>query len=126
MEETPNGRTGLASLLGHKGDLMLIHFRESFDALNEAELALAQLKLAPFLEPTTSYLSVVELGLYSASGQFYGSLDEKGIARARRSGRSRWRPIWPRPGRPCRAVPLGRADVLTLVSEATRILKALE
>ena len=68
------------SLLGHKGDLMLIHFRDSFDALNEAELALAQLKLAPFLEPTTSYLSVVELGLYSASGQLYRSLDEKGIA----------------------------------------------
>ena len=80
MEHTPNGRTGLASLLGHKGDLMLIHFRDSFDALNEAELALAQLQLAPFLEPTTSYLSVVELGLYSASGQLYGSLNEKGIA----------------------------------------------
>ena len=80
MEHTAGGRTALASLLGHKGDLMLIHFRDSFDALNEAELALAQLKLAPFLEQTTSYLSVVELGLYSASGQLYGSLNEKGIA----------------------------------------------
>ena len=79
MERTAGGRTGLTSLLGHKGDLMLIHFRDSFDALNEAELALAQLKLAPFLEPATSYLSVVELGLYSASGQLYGSLNEKGI-----------------------------------------------
>ena len=80
MEHTVAGRSGLMSLLGHKGDLMLIHFRDSFDALNEAELALAQLKLAPFLEPTTSYLSVVELGLYSASGQLYRSLQEKGIA----------------------------------------------
>jgi len=80
MEHTPDGRSGLASLLGHKGDLMLIHFRDSFDALNEAELALAQLKLAPFLEQTTSYLSVVELGLYSGSGQLYRSLQEKGIA----------------------------------------------
>ena len=79
MEHTPDGRSGLASLLGHKGDLMLIHLRESFDALNEAELALAQLKLAPFLEQTTSYLSVVELGLYSGSGQLYRSLQEKGI-----------------------------------------------
>ena len=79
MEHTANGRSGLASLLGHKGDLMLIHFRESFDALNEAELALAQLKLAPFLEQTTSYLSVVELGLYSGSGQLYRSLGEKGM-----------------------------------------------
>ncbi|MDE0027843.1 MAG: heme-dependent peroxidase [Deltaproteobacteria bacterium] len=80
MENTAGGRTGLTSLLGHKGDLMLIHFRDSMDALNEAELALAQLKLAPFLEPTTSYLSVVELGLYSASGQLYRSLQEKGVA----------------------------------------------
>ena len=80
MEHTANGRSGLVSLLGHKGDLMLIHFRDSFDALNEVELALAQLQLAPFLAQTTSYLSVVELGLYSASGQLYGSLREKDIA----------------------------------------------
>ncbi|MCY4489220.1 MAG: heme-dependent peroxidase [Deltaproteobacteria bacterium] len=79
MENSAAGRSGLTSLLGHKGDLMLIHFRDSMDALNEAELALAQLKLAPFLEPTTSYLSVVELGLYSASGQLYRSLQEKGV-----------------------------------------------
>lgn len=80
MAHTPGGRTGLTSLLGHKGDLMLIHFRDSFDALNEAELALAQLKLTPFLEPATSYLSVVELGLYSGSGQLYRSLEERGVA----------------------------------------------
>ena len=103
MEHTAAGRSGLMSLLGHKGDLMLIHFRDSFDALNEAELALAQLKLAPFLEPTTSYLSVVELGLYSGSGQLYRSLGEKGIAPTPRSGTSRWRPISPRPARPWKA-----------------------
>src|SRR4051794_23823314 len=53
-------QTGLFSLLGHKGDLMLLHFRPSFDELNQAELSVAQLQLAEFLEPTTSYLSVVE------------------------------------------------------------------
>ena len=87
MERTCDGRTGLMSLLGHKGDLMLIHFRGSFDAVNEAELALARLKLSPFLEQTTSYLSVVELGLYSGSGQLYRSLNEKGIA----SGTPEWK-----------------------------------
>ena len=80
MEQGPAGRSGLVSLLGHKGDLMLIHFRESFDDLNDAELALAQLELAAFLETTTSYLSVVELGLYGASAQLYRSLDRKGVA----------------------------------------------
>ena len=79
MEQGPAGRSGLASLLGHKGDLMLIHFRESFDHLNDAELTLARLRLAAFLETTTSYLSVVELGLYGASAQLYRSLEGKGV-----------------------------------------------
>ncbi|MGC1423084.1 MAG: heme-dependent peroxidase, partial [Terracidiphilus sp.] len=35
-------QTGLFSQLGHKGDLILVHFRESFDALNQVELDLAQ------------------------------------------------------------------------------------
>ena len=46
---------------------MLVHFRRTFDAANEAELQVARLGLSDFLEPTTSYVSVVELGLYEAS-----------------------------------------------------------
>src|SRR5215216_4081713 len=52
------GQSALFSLLGHKGDLMLIHFRNSFDELNQAELCILQLQLSEFLEPTSSYLSV--------------------------------------------------------------------
>ena len=63
---TASGQSALFSLLGHKGDLMLVHFRNSFDELNQAELALSQLELAEYLEPTTSYLSVIELGLYES------------------------------------------------------------
>ncbi len=59
MEATANGQSALFSLLGHKGDLMLVHFRESFDQLNQVELKLARLRLQDFLEPTTSYLSVI-------------------------------------------------------------------
>src|SRR4051812_16759140 len=62
MEET--GFTALFSMLGHKGDLMLVHFRNSFDELNEAELKLAGTRLYGFLEPVNSYLSIIELGLY--------------------------------------------------------------
>ena len=54
------------AVLGHKADLMAIHFRKSFDALAAAELKLRSLKLGEFLEPSTSYLSVVELGLYES------------------------------------------------------------
>ena len=40
MEQSASGQSGLYSLLGHKGDLMLVHFRQSFDELNQAELQL--------------------------------------------------------------------------------------
>lgn len=79
MEQNPSGQTGIFSLLGHKGDLMLIHFRPSFDELNEAELRLARLGLFDFLEQTTSYVSMVELGLYESTSKVYASLAERGI-----------------------------------------------
>ena len=71
--------SAMYSLLGHKGDLMFLHFRKSFEELNQAELALARLRLSDFLEPTNSYLSVVELGLYDSTLKLYGSLAERGI-----------------------------------------------
>jgi hydrogen peroxide-dependent heme synthase len=71
--------SALFSMVGHKGDLLVLHFRKTFDELNEAELQLAQLRFAEFLEPMTSYLSIVELGLYDASTRLYVSLQEKGV-----------------------------------------------
>jgi len=79
MEQGGDGQTAFFSLLGHKGDFMIFHFRRTFEQLNDAELRLANLPLAQFLEPTTSYLSVVELGLYQITGRFYAELKEKGI-----------------------------------------------
>jgi peroxiredoxin len=73
-------QSALFSLLGHKGDLMLVHFRNSFEELNQAELCLAQLQLSEFLEPTSSYLSVVELGLYEATVKLIVALEVKGVA----------------------------------------------
>ena len=71
--------SGAFSMLGHKGDIMLVHFRKDFTALNHVELALAKLKIWDYLEQTTSYLSVVELGLYESSSKVYTSLAERGI-----------------------------------------------
>jgi hydrogen peroxide-dependent heme synthase len=79
MEANSGGPSALFSLLGHKGDLMLVHFRDSFDELNQAELGLARLALSDFLEPTSSYLSVIELGLYESTLKTYKSLAERGI-----------------------------------------------
>ncbi|HEX9454901.1 MAG TPA: chlorite dismutase family protein, partial [Candidatus Binatia bacterium] len=58
LEQNQQAPTGLFSLLGHKGDLMIVHFRKSLDELNHAELSIAHANLNKYLEPTTSYLSV--------------------------------------------------------------------
>jgi hydrogen peroxide-dependent heme synthase len=79
MEQNSAGQSAVFSLLGHKGDLMFVHFRLSFDELNLAELQLAQLRLSDFLEPTTSYLSVIELGLYESTIKAYRDLKDRGI-----------------------------------------------
>jgi hydrogen peroxide-dependent heme synthase len=77
--EMEQKQTALFSMLGHKGDLMLVHFRNSFEELNQAELCVAQLQISEFLEPTSSYLSVVELGLYESTVRLNASLAERNI-----------------------------------------------
>ena len=73
------GESALYSMLGHKGDLMFVHFRDTFDALNATELRLQNLELFEYLEPATSYLSVIELGLYESTVKLYKSLVERGV-----------------------------------------------
>lgn len=73
----PN-QSAIYSLFGHKGDLLLIHFRDSFEDLHRAELAVASLQLSDYLEPRHSYLSVVELGLYESTSKTYAQLSETG------------------------------------------------
>jgi peroxiredoxin len=80
MEKPAEGRqSAVFSLLGHKGDLLLVHFRRSFEELNQAQLELARLRLSDYLEPTSSYLSVIELGLYESSSDTYAALAAKGV-----------------------------------------------
>lgn len=79
---TTNGRasqSAIFSLIGHKGDLMLVHFRDTLEDVHRAELAVAQMEFSTFLEPTHSYLSVVELGLYESSSKTYAQLEQNNI-----------------------------------------------
>lgn len=78
LEQHVSGQSALFSMLGHKADLMLVHFRNSLDHLKHAELDIARLRLNDFLEQATSYVSVVELGLYESSVKLYRTLREKG------------------------------------------------
>jgi chlorite dismutase len=85
--EPGKNQSAIYSLLGHKGDLLFIHFRDSFAELNRLELELAQTRLNAFLQPQHSYLSVVELGLYESSAKTYAALAEKGFAQ----GSAEWK-----------------------------------
>jgi hydrogen peroxide-dependent heme synthase len=80
LEQPAEGRqSAVFSVLGHKGDLMLVHFRKSFEELNQAELQIARLRLSDYLEPVNSYLSIVELGLYESTTKIYTDLAAKGV-----------------------------------------------
>jgi len=79
MEARGKNGSAVFSLLGHKGDLMLVHFRDDFAQLQQAELSITKLRLMDYLDVTSSYLSVVELGLYESTQKAYSTLAEKGI-----------------------------------------------
>ena len=79
LDTLEKNRSACFAVLGHKGDLMLAHFRENFDDLLEAQHGINALRLWDYLEQTTSYLSVIELGLYESTGKVYAALAEKAI-----------------------------------------------
>jgi chlorite dismutase len=80
LEKDAEGKvhTALFSQLGHKGDLILLHFRNSLEGLNRLELQLAQTRLYDFLDLRHSYVSVVELGLYESTRKTYETAAAKG------------------------------------------------
>ena len=71
------GATAFVQVLGHKADLMFICFRRGFEQLAQAQLALAKTELHGQLEPTTSYVSVVELGMYEMTAKLHEQLGAK-------------------------------------------------
>ncbi len=68
------GATAAVQMLGHKADLMFILFRRSFEQLAQSQLALSRTELSGYLEATTSYVSIVELGMYEMTGKLHEQL----------------------------------------------------
>ena len=79
LESDPGGGSAVFSQLGHKGDLLMVHFRAGFEELNRVERVISSLALSDFLNQTTSYVSVVELGLYDSTVKLYEELIAEGI-----------------------------------------------
>jgi len=71
------GATAAVQMLGHKADLMFICFRRGFEQLATAQLALSRTELHDHLEPTSSYVSIVELGMYEMTGKIHEQLGAK-------------------------------------------------
>ena len=71
------GSTAAVQMLGHKGDVMFICFRRGFEQLAQAQLALSRTALHGYFEPTTSYVSIVELGMYEMTAKIHEQLGAK-------------------------------------------------
>jgi len=79
FKDSNDSDIGLAQILGHKADLMLTHYSRDFDGLALAQTALDKTDLAEFLTPTTSYVSILELGMYEATGKIHATLAEQNL-----------------------------------------------
>src|ERR687895_2211701 len=56
---------------------MFLCLRRGFEQLAQAQLALAKTELHGQLEPTTSYVSIVELGMYEMTAKVHEQLGAK-------------------------------------------------
>ncbi len=67
------------TVVGHKGDLMVVHFRKNPADLYRAELELSKLSIGQMVEQVYSFFSVVELGLYESTVKLYRSLLDRDL-----------------------------------------------
>lgn len=77
--EVEKGDTVLYSVLTQKGDLMLLHYRESPEELNRVELAFRQTPLYDYLKPAYSYFATIEIGLYELTAMARKKLADQGV-----------------------------------------------
>ncbi len=72
------GWSCFARLIGSTADLMVIHFRDSLDAIGEAQNNLVRTELAGILEPAYTFLSVTEAGLYHITAEVARAAESRG------------------------------------------------
>jgi chlorite dismutase len=71
----PDGWSGMVSLIGSRGDLMMIHFYPSLERIQEAQAATREML---GIEPVYSFLSVTEAGLYHITAQLAADAERRG------------------------------------------------
>ena len=81
------GWSGLYRIIGGGVDVMLVHFRDSLEALGEVERSLLSGLVGSHLALERDYLSVVELSLYHLTATLAAEAEERGVA----LGSEQWR-----------------------------------
>lgn len=62
------GSFGAYQVVGHKADVLLLHFRPALSGLVDVKVRLDKSRMGRILRPAYSYLSIVELSKYLAQG----------------------------------------------------------
>ncbi|QHS17773.1 heme-binding protein [haloarchaeon 3A1-DGR] len=70
------GDSAVFSVLGHKGDLLFLHFRPELDDLSAIERRFEDTAFAGFTERETSYVTVTEVSGYVSDDYFEGNEEE--------------------------------------------------
>ncbi len=73
-----SGWSCFTRLIGSSADLMVIHFRDSLDAIGVAQDDMARTQLAKMMEPAYTFLSVTEAGLYHISADLARAAQSRG------------------------------------------------
>jgi chlorite dismutase len=81
LRDSDASDAALAQIAGHKADLMFTHYARTFEGLTHAQTQIDRCELLEYLEPRDSYVSVLELGLYEATGKIHATLTERGLKR---------------------------------------------
>jgi chlorite dismutase len=76
--DQPAGWSCFARLIGSTADLIVIHFRDSLDAIGAAQDKLERSELAGMLQPAYAFLSVTEAGLYHISAELARAATARG------------------------------------------------
>jgi chlorite dismutase len=66
VTDAEDGSSAIFSMLGHKADLLIIHFRPTMADLDTAERAFEDTAFAEYTEQSNSYVSVTEVGGYTS------------------------------------------------------------
>jgi chlorite dismutase len=83
VTDAEEGSSAVFSMLGHKADLLVVHFRPTMADLDTAERAFEETAFAGYTEQSTSYVSVTEVGGYTSEEMTKepSEIEDTGLAR---------------------------------------------